>query len=169
MALPRTNAGHDQNFVATLMAVSSSDGSTPVAVEADPSTGALLTSGSSGSGAQATGGYTTGHLVSAATMNATSIKASAGTIGYLTASNVNAAARYLKLYDKASAPTVGTDVPVATFIIPGNTAGAGTNIPLSTYGMLFSTGIAFALTVEATDAGSTGVAASEIVVNYGYK
>ncbi len=82
--------------------------------------------------------------------------------------NVNAAVRYLKLYNKASAPTVGTDTPVLTFAIPGNTAGAGTNIPVPTVGINFSTGIAFALTTEATDAGSTGVALSEIVVNLAY-
>lgn len=33
-------------------------------------------------------------------------------------SNINAAARYLKLYNKASAPTVGTDTPVLTIPLP---------------------------------------------------
>lgn len=116
-----------------------------------------------------TGGYTPGHLVSAATTNATSVQGSATTVGYITASNVNAAARYLKIYNKATAPTVGSDTPVHTFIIPGNTAGAGTNIPLPPQGIALGTGFAFALTTEATDAGSTGVAVSEIVINYGYK
>jgi len=115
--------------------------------------------------AHAAGGATPYKLVSAATTNATSVKASAGTVYMITASNVNAAARYLKLYNKASAPTVGTDVPVLTLIIPGNTAGAGTNIPVPACGLAFSTGIAFALTTEATDAGTTGVAVSEIVIN----
>lgn len=115
------------------------------------------------------GGYTPGKLVSAATTNATSVQGSATTVGWITASNVNAAARYLKIYNKATAPTVGTDTPVQTFIIPGNTAGAGTNIPLPPQGMALGTGFAFALTTEATDAGTTAVAANEIVVNYGYK
>jgi len=118
--------------------------------------------------AHTTGGATPYKLVSAASTNATSVKASAGQVYMITASNVNAAVRYLKLYNKASAPTVGTDVPVLTFAIPGNTAGAGTNIPVPTVGLNFSTGIAFALTTEATDAGSTGVALSEIVVNLAY-
>lgn len=118
--------------------------------------------------ATSTGGYTPGKLVSAATTNATVIKASAGTLGHISASNVNAAARYLKFYNKATAPTVGTDVPVLTYIIPGNTAGAGTNIPLPPQGINFSTGISFATTTEATDAGSTGVAVSEIVINYAF-
>lgn len=118
--------------------------------------------------AHTAGGATPYKLVSAATTNATSVKASAGNVYMITASNVNAAVRYLKLYNKASAPTVGTDVPVFTFAIPGNTAGAGTNIPVPTVGLNFSTGIALALTTEATDAGSTGVALSEIVVNLAY-
>ncbi len=118
--------------------------------------------------AHTAGGATPYKLVSAATTNATSVKASAGQIYMITASNVNAAARYLKLYNKASAPTVGTDTPVFTFIIPGNTAGAGTNIPIPACGIAFGTGIAFALTTEATDAGTTAVAANEIVVNLAY-
>ena len=36
----------------------------------------------------------------------------------LTASNPTATAAYLKLYNKASAPTVGTDVPVLTITLP---------------------------------------------------
>jgi len=118
--------------------------------------------------AHAAGGATAYKLVSAASTNATSVKASAGTLYMVTASNVNAAVRYLKLYNKASAPTVGTDTPVFTFAIPGNTAGAGTNIPIPNVGIAFPTGIAFALTTEATDAGTTAVAANEIVVNLAY-
>ena len=81
---------------------------------------------------------------------------------------MNAAVRYLKLYNKATAPTVGTDVPVKTIAIPGNTAGAGVVLAWP-HGLAFGTGIAFALTTEATDAGTTGVAGSEITVNIDYK
>lgn len=41
-------ARFDRNFNTTLLAVSAADGQTPVVLEADPSTGALLTQGSSG-------------------------------------------------------------------------------------------------------------------------
>ncbi len=115
-----------------------------------------------------TGGATPGKLVSAASTNATSVKASAGTLYMLTASNTNAAARYLKIYNKASAPTVGTDVPVYTFLIPGSSTGAGTNIPLPAQGIALGTGFALALTTGAADADTGAVAASEIVVNYAY-
>jgi hypothetical protein len=82
--------------------------------------------------------------------------------------NLNASPRYLKFYNKATAPTVGTDTPVATEIIPGNTAGAGfiVNIP---DGLAFSTGIAFALTTGLADNDTGAVAANEIIVNLGYK
>lgn len=119
--------------------------------------------------AHTAGGATPHKLVSAATTNATSLKASAGQVYLVVCTNVNAAVRYLKLYNKASAPTVGTDVPVQTYGIPGNTAGAGHVIPIPACGLEFTTGIAYALTTEATDAGSSAVAASEIVVNIGYK
>lgn len=104
------------------------------------------------------------HLVSAASTNATNVKAAAGKVHYVTCSNVNAAVRYLKLYNTAAAPTVGATVPDHTFLLPVNG-----NFTLSVDPpMDFNVGISFALTTEATDAGSTGVSASEHVVNIGY-
>lgn len=119
--------------------------------------------------AKTSGGATPYKLNSAATTNATSVKASAGQLYMVTASNTNAAVRYLKLYDKASTPTVGTDTPVLAFAVPGNTAGAGTNIPVPPCGLQFANGIAFALTTGAADSDTAAVAANEIVVNLGYK
>jgi plasmid maintenance system antidote protein VapI len=113
-------------------------------------------------------GWDMSKTISAATTNATVVKASAGKLGGWFLSNVNAAARYLKVYNKATSPTVGTDVPVLTILIPGNTAGAGANLELSN-GLLFSTGISFAVTTGITDADSTAVAANEIAVNLYYK
>ncbi len=109
---------------------------------------------------------TPGKIVSAASKNETVLSARPGVLTYLTASNINAAPRYLKLYNKASGLVVGTDVPVHTFLIPGNTAGAGSNIPIPDDGIHFSVGISLALTTEATDVGTTGVAVNELIVNY---
>lgn len=119
--------------------------------------------------ASTAGGYTPGFLISAATTNATSLKASAGKLGFITVSNVNAAARYLKIYDKSSAPTVGSDTPKLILIIPGNTAGAGNNPNIPPEGLNFTSGIAFAITTGATVADTGAVAANELIVNYGYK
>lgn len=102
-------------------------------------------------------------LVSAASTNATSVKASAGTLYALLVVNLNAAVRYLKLYNKASAPTVGTDTPVATIPIPASTTGAGVMVPLGP-GADFATGIALATTTGAADSDTGAVAANEIFV-----
>lgn len=115
-----------------------------------------------------TGGLSMSKTVSAASTNATSVKASAGQVYGLQVMNLNAAARYLKLYNKASAPTVGTDTPVKTIMIPGNTAGAGVVLSWAN-GLAFGTGIAFALTTGIADTDTGAVAANEIVVNLDYK
>jgi hypothetical protein len=114
------------------------------------------------------GGLSMSKTVSAASTNATVVKASAGQVFSVQCSNVNAAARYLKLYNKATSPTVGTDVPVKTLIIPGNTAGAGFVLNWDK-GLAFSAGIAFALTTGVADADTGAVAASELTVNVDYK
>jgi hypothetical protein len=119
--------------------------------------------------AATTGGATPGTFVSAASTNATSVKASAGTLYGVVLSNVNAAARYLKIFNKASAPTVGTDTPVINLIIPGNAAGAGSNVHLGDIGVAFGTGIAFAITTGVALLDTGAVAASEITVTLLYK
>jgi hypothetical protein len=123
---------------------------------------------------ETTGGLTIGpgsgrSLLSAASTNATSVKASAGQVYALYAHNINAAVRYLKLYNKASAPTVGTDTPVLTLPIPGNTAGAGFVLDTGGMGIAFATGIALALTTGVADADTGAVAANEIVVTVLFK
>lgn len=97
-------------------------------------------------------------LSSAATTNATSVKASAGDLFKIVGNNTTATKRYLKLYNKASAPTVGTDTPVLTLPLPGS---AAFDISI-TAGYYFSTGIAFAITGAAADADTTAVVAGDI-------
>lgn len=111
--------------------------------------------------------WTSARLISAATTNATSVKASAGALGFIVAANLNAAVRYLKLYNKASAPTVGTDTPVMTMPIPASTAGNGFTIAIPN-GVSFTTGIALALTTGYADADTAAVAAGEIFLFIGY-
>lgn len=102
---------------------------------------------------------------SAGTTNATSVKGSAATLYGIVASNINAAIRYLKLYNKATAPTVGTDIPVMTLAIP---ATGVLSVNLGTLGARFTTGLAFAITTLGTDADATAVAAGEIKVSLAY-
>lgn len=122
-----------------------------------------------GSDAVAQDNWSTTRLVSAASNNATSVKASAGALGFIFAVNLNAAVRYLKLYNKASAPAPATDnaLLIATLPIPASTTGAGFMLPIPG-GAAFSTGIAFAVVTGVSDTDNTSVAANEILLWLGY-
>lgn len=78
-----------------------------------------------------------------------------------------AAARYLKLYNKATAPTVGTDTPVIVIPIP---AGQVVKIDGGSNGIRFGTGtgIGWALTASAADSDTTAVSANEHKVAIAY-
>lgn len=108
---------------------------------------------------------TASNINSAATTNATSIKATAGTLFNIGASNTGAAAAFIKLYNKATAPTVGTDVPVLTLAVP---AGGNVDFDLGPLGHRFSTGIAMAITNLAADSDTTAVAAAQVKVLTSY-
>lgn len=98
-------------------------------------------------------------ISAAATTNATSAKASAGTLYHATAYNAAATARYLKFYNKASAPTVGTDTPTHTFYMPPTTA-FRFDWP---NGFTFATGIAYALTTGGADADTGALTAADVL------
>lgn len=100
-------------------------------------------------------------LLSAASTNATSVRTTRCHLHGWYLFNTNAAVRYLKIYDKASAPTVGTDTPVMTIPIP---AGSGANVNMAN-GIHFENGLAYAITTGVADADTAAVAANEVVVN----
>ncbi len=79
--------------------------------------------------------------------------------------NINAAVRYLKLYDVATAPTIGTTIPVKVITIAGATTGAGAVIPLGD-GVDFQNGLGVGLTTGVADNDTGSVAAGDIVVNF---
>lgn len=102
----------------------------------------------------------TSRIVSAAaSTNATSAKTAAGNVYAINGYNAAAAVKYLKLYNKATAPTVGTDTPVMTLALE----------PTRSFqfyfasGYYFSTGIAYALTGAAADADATALTAADVV------
>ena len=109
-------------------------------------------------------------FVSTADDNRTLIIGRAGTLRGLHVSNINAAVRYIKFWDAATAAavTVGTTTPYLRFVIPGNAAGAGLDTILPMSGVEFTLGIVFALVTGAADSSSTGVSASEHVGNIYY-
>lgn len=108
---------------------------------------------------------TPSNINSAANTNATVVKGSAGTLYNIGASNTGAAAAFIKLYNKATAPTVGTDVPVLTLVVP---AGGNVDFDLGPMGHRFSTGIGMAITNLAADSDTTAIAASQVKVLTSY-
>lgn len=144
-------------------------GATPFAI--DPVPAVSLAAGTAvigytALGTKTTGGATIAKLVSAASTNATSLKASAGTLYGCHATNNGAAFAYVKFYNKASAPTVGTDVPVAVFGLPPNSS-IDLGIPEG-IGAAFATGIAYAITGAMADADTTAVAANQVALTLSY-
>jgi len=112
------------------------------------------------------GGLSPYNIISAASNNATSVKGSPATLGSVVATNNNTTnIAYLKLYNKAIPPTVGTDIPVQVYALQANGGGVAITFP---GGMNFSTGLAFAIT-NSMDNSNTSVALNQVAVSLGCK
>ena len=98
-------------------------------------------------------------LSSAATTNAAIVSAIAASVFAVTLSNASAANKFLKFYNKATAPTVGTDIPMLTFLLPPG----GIFFLDRPAGIYFSNGIAYAITGAAADADTTALAVGDIL------
>lgn len=115
--------------------------------------------------AQATGNpaqepLTPFHLVSAATTNATSVKASAAKLCGWYISNSNVAARKVVFHNTAGTPTAGAGVYFTTTI----PAGSAANV-FSDRCITFPTGIAITTVTGLADTDATAVAANDLVIN----
>jgi hypothetical protein len=112
-----------------------------------------------------TGGVTMSHLIAAASTNGTSLKASAGQLYGASIYNNAAYPVYLKFYNLATTPTVGTSTVV--YEVPVQ---AGTEREVhSDEGLAFGTGIAYAITKGITDADATALLLSDASVDLIYK
>lgn len=109
-------------------------------------------------------GVARARVAAAASTNATSVKASPANLYgfYLSAPAAAAATAFLKLYDKASAPVVGTDVPVLTIPIVSTTTLAGLVQFNGDLGIPFFNGLAYAITGAVADSDTTAVAANAV-------
>jgi hypothetical protein len=103
-------------------------------------------------------------ITSLATTNASIVKATSGNLHSIIAIGLSSTVRYLKIYNKATVPIVGTDIPVMTLPIPANTQGAGISLPFS-IGVNFSKGIGLAITAGSADTDSSAIAAGDVIVN----
>jgi hypothetical protein len=95
------------------------------------------------------------------------VKGTEGVVFSIYASNTNASARWLKLYNATAANvTVGTTTPVATFYLPPSGANP-VKIDLA-HGLRFSTAITAAATTGVADSDTGAPGANEVVVVIGY-
>lgn len=90
--------------------------------------------------------------------DAANVKASNGFLFKIMGRNNRASSVFLKLYNKASTPVVGTDVPFATFELA---ASLSFDIRFEP-GLFFSAGIGFGLTTAAADNSVASVTAGDI-------
>lgn len=111
-------------------------------------------------------GFATYHtLVSAASTNATSVKGSQGVIGTCVLTNTHTQFQYVKFFNLAVAPTMGTSTPVIQFPIA---AGSTLDVSTAFAGLRFTIGIAYAITHNAALLDNTAVTAGAVLVNLSY-
>lgn len=103
------------------------------------------------------------HYLSAASNNSTLVLGRPSSVSLIQATNTTAVIYYLKLYNKATAPTCGTDVPVMTI---GLNATQSMPAIAPALGLLFPLGVGFCIVAGIADNDNT-VAATGITVNIG--
>lgn len=104
-------------------------------------------------------------LISAATTNATVVKASQGNIYNIQAFNNGVAAAYLKFYNIATSPTVGTTTTVKVLMLP---PGGGLTVD-SSAGIQFATGISYSIVTNLVDTDATAIAINQVAVNIDFR
>lgn len=104
-------------------------------------------------------------LNSLATTNLTIVKAGAGSILSGIIGNTSSSAKYLKVYDKATAPVLASDVPQYTLLLP-----AGGSIRIEAHDVTpYVLGLAYAITGAPGDTDATAVAVNDVVGFLKYK
>jgi hypothetical protein len=105
--------------------------------------------------------------LSAATTNSTLVQAGRLVLNVVLPINTTTTVYYLKLYDKATAPTCGTDVPKWTIPVPFGASNSGGGVALPTAnGAQFNLGLGFCLTGGIAD-NDTSSAATGVALNFG--
>jgi hypothetical protein len=102
------------------------------------------------------------------TEDETQIKATAGAVYSITATNTNAAARYLKCFNLTAANAApGTSTPWLALAIPP--AATGTLAAVYPNGAQFTVALTCALVTGAADSDVTEVAANEVMWSIAYR
>lgn len=106
----------------------------------------------------APGGALIARITAANNTNSTLVKAGEGRLVGAYLHNKSAAASYVKIYNKATAPTVGTDVPAFIIGIP-----AASSVHLSfPGGISFILGLGYGIVTGVGDADATAPAAADV-------
>lgn len=104
------------------------------------------------------GGGSVSAFASAASTNATNVKASAGQIYGIYLINTTATLYYLRLYNSSGTPTCSSATGyIASIPVPASTSGAGVALPFP-IGAAFGTGIAYCFTGGASSTDNTNAA-----------
>lgn len=110
------------------------------------------------------------HKVAAGSNDATSLKATPGTLWEVSGINISATTTcYLKFYDKATAPDPSVDTPV--YVVPLASAGSAVGKPeqfVWPEGLRFKVGIAYAIVTGIADNDNTGVTAANVEISGSY-
>lgn len=105
-------------------------------------------------------------LNSAASTNGSLILTGTSGLHAFYASNIGASPAFVKLYNKATAPTVGTDVPAMILPVPAAVGGVPgvCTLPIGNQGFRFALGLGIAITGGVADNDTTAVAAGQVKV-----
>lgn len=105
-------------------------------------------------------------LNSAATTNGALIITGTSNVSSFYATNEGATTAYIKLYNKATAPTVGTDIPEMIIPVPAAVSGVPgvANPNIGFHGYRFALGLGIAITGAAVHTDTTAVAAGQVKV-----
>ena len=103
---------------------------------------------------------------SAATTNGALIIAGTSGLQAFYATNTGASVAFVKLYNKATAPTVGTDVPEMIIPVPAAVSGVPgvAVLPVGYSGFRFNLGLGIAITGGVADSDTTAVAVGQVKV-----
>lgn len=104
-----------------------------------------------------------GHYKAAGSAENALIKAGRVKLGQLSINSTNGTACYVKLYDKATAPTVA-NTPKVIYWIAATTGLREVVLPND--GLVFERGLGIRIVTEQADNGTTGVTANTVNVNY---
>ena len=105
-------------------------------------------------------------LNSAATTNGALIVTGTCNLSTIYATNIGATAAFIKLYNKATAPVVGTDIPEMIIPVPAAVSGVPgvATPPIGFHGQRFALGLGIEITGGVADADVVAVAAGQVKV-----